>query len=1247
MSKGLNVISLNVRGIRERGKRNRILQWCKHKKGDIVFLQETYSTPEVEALWRSEWEGSLYFAHGTNHSKGVLVLIASSLNINIQELKIDNEGRYVIFKGEIRGTKVVMGNLYFPTRDKEKEQLKFLNNLDKIISDMWSQEYALVFGGDYNLIMDSRLDYMGANIPVRNKYNEAFEAFLNKYYLEDIWRRKNPNKKQFTFKQKQPIVQTRLDYWFISSDLEKLVQSCDILLSITPDHSGVILRFRNLVDNFTFGKSYWKFNNSLCEDKFFVEKMNDEIRELKEQLIPQISDKRLLWDFMKMKMREFIITFSKEKAKVRRLAIKRLENEIEELEKQLLLTPARSIVDDIENKKATLKKMYEYSRQGLKVRSRAEWVEEGENNIQYFEQLLKSNKRKSVIREVYSKEGEIISDKKRILKIIKEFYENLYSQTKRQIDRSLSFFNNIPSLCEESKELCEGKVTKEECYNVLKEMKINKSPGNDGLTVEFYHTFWPVLGDIIVEALNEAFDKGHLANSQKQGVITLIEKEGKDPMYIQNYRPITLLNVDYKILSKVLAKRIREVLGEVIHHDQVGYIKDRNIGEAVRVIEDMFFHSMNQNNGFLVAADFEKAFDSVDHDFIYFVLEIFGFGHSFRTWVKTLYTDTRSCVLNGGHSTGYFTINKGVRQGDPLSPYLFLLAIEILACAVRGDKIIKGFTFGEYEVRQVLYADDLTLFVKDENSIIRLQNIFEEFEKISGLRMNKGKTYFVWMGKENEKPNISLFGNLVNKVKILGIYFSLDIKIREDMNYKEILSKIKRQLGWWKQRDLSMTGKIHLMKTYALSKLNYVTSLTAVPKWVVTEVEKITFEFLWSGKDRIKRDILFQDYKNGGLRMTNYRLFIQAQRISWLKRLLYGNKQMGWKMFFDYCCRLVGGRFIFLCDYELAKLKLRIPHFYMDILQAWEAMRECRTMDGELVNPIILNNRNVCLRGKMFFSTSFYEKEIYTINHILDKGRMKHFQYFLNLGVNSSELLTVYDIYNSLPEDLKNEEAPNKFQSIDLLTLDLELKVLGQKIQLRNIHSRKIYELFVNKLQNCYNLKIKDDQNNFEHTEEEINETFVRPRTATLLSKHREFQYMLLHGVIYTKKHLLRFGFVGNDLCSFCNQETETYEHTFLKCKKVEDTWRAMITYYDLIEIRDMNWEDIFLGLPGRSVRIKFVNSLIIMIKYIIFKSRGTGTLPSFHTFQKRIEENIEAEKKIATTRGKLGVHLLKWEYAI
>ena len=171
--------------------------------------------------------------------------------------------------------------------------------------------------------------------------------------LEDIWRKKNQSVKQFTFKQKQPVVQTRLDYWFISSNLDKLINTCYILPSITPDHSGVKLVFRNLVDNYEYGKSYWKLNNSLCEDKVFVDKMIGKIKELKEHLVPQISDKLLLWDFMKMKIREFIISFSKEKAKWRRHEVEKLEKEIEQLENQLLLAPSTN-VDEIEDKKVIL-----------------------------------------------------------------------------------------------------------------------------------------------------------------------------------------------------------------------------------------------------------------------------------------------------------------------------------------------------------------------------------------------------------------------------------------------------------------------------------------------------------------------------------------------------------------------------------------------------------------------------------------------------------------------------------------------------------------------------------------------------------------------------------------------------------------------------------------------------------------------------------------------------------------------------
>ena len=226
------------------------------------------------------------------------------------------------------------------------------------------------------------------------------------------------------------------------------------------------------------------------------------------------------------------------------------------------------------------------------------------------------------------------------------------------------------------------------------------------------------------------YDNGELSTSQKQCVITLLEKEGKNAMYVHNYRPIKLLNVDYKILSKVLAKRMKEVLCEIIHYDQVGYIKNRNIGEAVRLINDMLFH-----NGFLVTAEFEKAFYSVANDFLFKVLKLFGFGNSFCSWIKILYTNISSCVMNGGLSTGYFDIKRGV-------PCLFLLAIETLAQAIRKDAIINGVPFGEHEIRQILYADDISLFVKDRYSINRLQNIFDEFGEISGLRVNKGKTLF-------------------------------------------------------------------------------------------------------------------------------------------------------------------------------------------------------------------------------------------------------------------------------------------------------------------------------------------------------------------------------------------------------------------------------------------------------------------------------------------------------------------------
>ena len=183
----------------------------------------------------------------------------------------------------------------------------------------------------------------------------------------------------------------------------------------------------------------------------------------------------------------------------------------------------------------------------------------------------------------------------------------------------------IPFLSE--KQACEGEITILECENVLKSFKKNKSPGNDGLPVEFYITFWEDIKTVVVDSFNFAFHNGELSSSQKQAVISLLEKKGKDRLFLKNWRPISLLNVDYKIASKVIAERIRKTLPNLVHFNQSGFIERRYIGDTIRTLLDIIdYMDEYHEGGLMMMVDFEKAYDSLEWDFMINVLEHFNFG---------------------------------------------------------------------------------------------------------------------------------------------------------------------------------------------------------------------------------------------------------------------------------------------------------------------------------------------------------------------------------------------------------------------------------------------------------------------------------------------------------------------------------------------------------------------------------------------------------------------------------------------
>ena len=268
---------------------------------------------------------------------------------------------------------------------------------------------------------------------------------------------------------------------------------------------------------------------------------------------------------------------------------------------------------------------------------------------------------------------------------------------------------STPKLSEDEKSLCEGKLTLNECWNALSSMKNGKGPGNDGFTKEFYVAFFGELGPLLLETCNYSFEKGELSASQKQAVITLIQKKYSDVTLIKNWRPISLINVDIKIASNALAARMKTVIHSLISYYQMAYIKGRYIGESVRLIDDLLKYAEDENiDGILFAADTEKAFDSVNHNFMFAALKRFGFGNDFVRWIKTIFKKSQSCVMNNGTSTGYFNLERGTRQGDPLSPYLFILALETLLIQIRSDPPIKGFRIKHIEIKLSAYADDAT-----------------------------------------------------------------------------------------------------------------------------------------------------------------------------------------------------------------------------------------------------------------------------------------------------------------------------------------------------------------------------------------------------------------------------------------------------------------------------------------------------------------------------------------------------------
>ena len=369
-----------------------------------------------------------------------------------------------------------------------------------------------------------------------------------------------------------------------------------------------------------------------------------------------------------------------------------------------------------------------------------------------------------------------------------------------------------------------------------------------------------------------SFSKGYLSISQRRGLITLLPKKNKPRQYLKNWRPITLLNCDYKIAAKSIATRLKKVLPYLINNDQTGFLKGRFIGENIRLINSVIDYAEKQNiPGLLLFVDFEKACDTLEWTFVEKTLSFYNFGESIKSWIKLLYTDITSCIQNNGWSSDFFQLGRGVRQGCPLLPYLFILCVEILASAVRNNDGIKGIRISETECKISQYADDTTLILDGTDiSTKHSLGLLDSFAAISGLKVNYEKSEALWIGSLRfQKRRIETGKNILwsfCKVNALGVWFSTIKEESAMLNFQEKKEKISKIIENWQFRRLTLLGKITVIKSLLASQLVYILSPLPTPSGYLKEINSLLYKFLWNGKcDKIKRTHMINDYTKGGL----------------------------------------------------------------------------------------------------------------------------------------------------------------------------------------------------------------------------------------------------------------------------------------------------------------------------------------------------------------------------------------------
>jgi len=845
----MKILAWNVQGAKKSQITEEIRFIQKLHKPDIVFLIETMVSEEHTNRLISRLGFQKHdFINPINHSGGIWVLW-NEMNIRANVLLKDNRAIHMlVFEYSSQKFSIISG-IYAPTKAIDKDDFwTYLRNLNDIIDMPW----CLI--GDFNEL-ECPSDKLGGQAVTPSRV-ARLPTFLQSIRATSIPMRGCP----FTWKKRihGHLIYEKLDRAIGRQDWYHPYPDSVVIGGpfTCSDHTYIILN----TESAQIGRKKPIFRYQPHWSSY--QEVTQTVRKIWSTRVTGSPMFRITQKLRATK-RELKSWSSRRFGNVRRQVEQNTER-LKFVESQLIINPNSPRLNNWHFRLIKQREhMLLFNKRFWGTFARKSWLVDGDRQSRFFHQSIKNRKdRFSLIRirddtGVWLEHAPIIQQK-----FIADFTARF---TSSRHSPSMNLRNlALPSIsAEENLELTKA-VTVNEIYSALFDMDPHKAPGPDGFSASFFQDHWPIIKDQLCFAIKDFFQSGKMLKEVNHTFIALIPKV-ENPETTTQFRPISLCNTTYKIIARILVNRMRPILQRLIHPCQSAFVPNRAIHDNILVAHEImnkFRHSKGKRGYVALKLDMEKAYDRIEWDFLFNCLQQLGFDDKWITWIRECVSTVTYSILLNGESCGHITPSRGLRQGDPLSPYLFLICMDILARRLYAHSLTPKSGLGikiapaAMRIPCLLFADDSLIFCKTSSEACRqLKNLLDLFCTQSGQLINFHKSSLIF-SKNTCSTDKQLVAGIFNisHSSALGKYLGCSIfmgRPRAD-HFQNLLAKAVTKLDSWKAKCFSKAGRVVLIQSHLEGLPSHTMQCFQLPASVSDKLDRINREFFWKNSSSRK-----------------------------------------------------------------------------------------------------------------------------------------------------------------------------------------------------------------------------------------------------------------------------------------------------------------------------------------------------------------------------------------------------------